>query len=156
MKAECCYSVQSYLANHSFDILVISRSLGWTRSSQSNTAVGISERAFGQSTESNKSLYGDYSVPGSRRVGMRTIRKVRGGGEKDRSLEEIEPEWKQGRGNLRYIYTRRMITDRCSHWLSGTEQAFENRLNGDRTSHLTKAPGFGTRIRHVRSSHLPW
>jgi len=75
--------VEPHLANHSFDILVNSRSLGWTRSSQSNIAAGISERAFGRSMESTKLITRDHSVPGSRRMGMKTIRKAREGGEKD-------------------------------------------------------------------------
>ena len=84
MRGERGQSRRTHLANHSFDILVISRSLGWTRSSQFNIAAGISERALGQSMESNKLVTRDHSVPGSRRVGMMTIKK------RERGVRKIE------------------------------------------------------------------
>ena len=42
------------LANHSFDILVIFRSSGWTRRSQSNIAAGISGGALWRVSETKK------------------------------------------------------------------------------------------------------
>lgn len=52
---------------------------------------------------SNKLVTRDHSVPGSRRVGMRTIRKAQEGGEKDRRLEEIELGGGMG-GKIAHIY----------------------------------------------------
>lgn len=84
---------------------------------------------------------------------MRTIRKAREGGEKDRRQEEIELSESKGaeishiypKNDLK-IYTRGMISDPCSHRLSGIERAVQ--LNGE--------PDQGTRIRHVQSSNRPW
>ena len=58
--------VEPHLANHSFDVLVISRSLGWMRSSQSNIAAGISEEHLGNQWEATNSSRGTtaYRVVG--------------------------------------------------------------------------------------------
>ena len=55
--------------------------------------------------ESKKLVMGDHSVPGSWRVGMRTIRKARKGGEKDRRLEEIELGGGMG-AKIAHIYSK--------------------------------------------------